>query len=200
MKKVSFLSIAMMSSLLMLGTLANAAGEHVRGELKSLENGVAVVENSAGQRVQVTMKEGYGVLLYKDITVADIPDNAYISVPSIPLAEGKVRALGVNVFPEAMRGFNECFSDWDLSAGSKMTNATLAQVVSAQGGKSLKVRFGDELQDVVVGQSTPITIFDLSPGYELKVGQLVVIFTAEKDNKPIGKFIGVRENGELPSV
>ncbi len=203
MKKQPSLFAIFFACFVMLGLYApqaSAEGTRVRGELTSLEQGVAIIENSAGQRVRVTMKENYAVLLYKDISLAEIPADAYISIPSVPLGEGKIRALGINVFPEAMRGFNEGFSDWDLGSGSKMTNATLAKVVSTQDGKGLLVRFGESSQEVVVAENTPITTFDVAPDYALKTGQLVVVFTSGKGTGSVGKFIGVRENGELPPI
>ena len=181
---------------------ANAEGLRIRGELKTLSNNLASVETSSGQRIDVILEPGYKVLLYKDVRFEDIPKNAYLSIPSIPAGPNKRRALGINIFPEAMRGFNEGLGDWDLTSDSKMTNATLAQVVNAktQNGRELIVSFGDDKQHVLVPEQTQITTFGPTDTVSIKVGQQIVIFAQVAGGKLSGKFVGIHENGELPPI
>ncbi|TDF42206.1 hypothetical protein EYS14_05095 [Alteromonadaceae bacterium M269] len=181
---------------------ANAEGLRIRGEIKKLKNNLASIETTSGQKIEVILEPDYKVLLYKDIRFEDIPKNAYLSIPSIPAGKNKRRALGINIFPEAMRGFNEGLGDWDLTSDSKMTNATLAQVVnsSTKDGRELVVSFGAEKQQVIVPQHTQITTFGPVDNYEIKKGHNVVIFAQVAGGKLAGKFVGVHENGELPPI
>ena len=128
------------------------------------------------------------------------PENAYLSIPAIDAGGGKLRALGVNVFPEAMRGFNEGFGDWDLTGDSSMTNATLAKLVSSDGERALTVQFGEQSQQVLVPPGTPITTFGAAQGRTVDVGEKVVIFAKVAGGTLSGKFVGVHESGELPPI
>ncbi|GFE67024.1 hypothetical protein [Litoreibacter roseus] len=171
----------------------------VRGTVSAFDGSVAVVENAAGQSIEVKLTEPV-VLMYRDISLSDLPQNAYIAVPSIDAPDGNRRALGVIVFPEQMRGMNEGFKVWDLGPESKMTNATVAQVVARGGENILTVTYGGEQQTIYVPTSAPINSFSPDPDEKISVGDNVVIFADESDGVVSGKFVGKHENGGLPPV
>lgn len=181
-------------------SMAQADGVRIRGTLTALQDHVATVKTQAGEVAHVHLANPYKVLLYKNIRIDEIPVDAYVSIPSVPITEGKVSAISVNVFPEAMRGYNEGFTEWDLSADSKMTNATVAKVVGLQDDATLTVNFLGESQLVVVDDSTPVTTFDVAPDYSLEIGQSLVFFAEDKDSRFSAAFIGVWENGKLPPI
>lgn len=176
-----------------------AAGSRVRGTISDLSGSVATITTAAGQSVKVTLIEPV-VLLYRDIKFEDVPANAYVAVPSIALADGSRRALGLIVFPEKMRGFNEGFSAWDLGPDSKMTNATVAQVVARGGERVVTVKYGAEEQTVFVPPYAPISTFAPAPDKKFEVGSNVVLFADDKTGSLTAKFVGMHENGGLPPL
>lgn len=178
---------------------AGAEGLRIRGEITGIEGHRVTVLNSSGQTLAVSVPEPV-VLLYRNIALDEIKDGAYISVPSVAVGDNERRALGVNQFPDAMRGVNEGFSAWDLTVESKMTNATVAQVVSRGGERVLTVTYGEEEQTIVVPENVPVTRFGPAPDRKLAVGQMVVIFAHEDAGKLTGKFVGLHENGGLPPI
>ena len=181
---------------------ANAEGLRIRGEITALSNNVASIETSSGQHIDVFLAPHVTVLLFKDVSFEDIPSNAYLSIPSVPAGPNKRRALGINIFPEGMRGANEGLSDWDLTSDSKMTNATLAKVISTNGknNRELLVSFAGETQQILVPEGTQITSFSPTDKITITVGQKVVIFAQVADGKLTGGLVGIHENGELPPI
>lgn len=178
----------------------SAEGLRVRGELITLKGNMATIKTSAGQNIDVALTHPYQILLYKDIALEDIPKGAYLSIPSVPTGNNKRRALGVNVFPEAMRGFNKGIGDWDLTADSKMTNATLAKLVSSNSQREIIIRFGDDSQTIQVPPNTQITTFGPVDNRKLKIGQKIVVFAKVAGGNLSGKFVGIHENGKLPPI
>ncbi|MEM7547957.1 MAG: hypothetical protein AAF367_20720 [Pseudomonadota bacterium] len=178
---------------------ADAAGLRVRGEVVKIDGQMVSVEASTGQIVDVAMPEPV-VLLYRDIKVEDIAPGAYIAAPTVAGADGTRRALGLVVFPEAMRGMNEGFKAWDLGTDSKMTNATVAQIVSRGGARVFTVTYGGEEQTVQVPTAAPVTTFAPSPGTPLDLGMNVVIFADETGGTISGQYVGIHENGSLPPL
>ena len=184
---------------MMIATAAQAEGLRIRGEVTGISGDSYTILNASGQSTTVKLSEPV-VLEYKDIAFEDIGSEAYVSVPSIPLDGNSFRALGVTVFPDPMRGLNEGFSDWDLTSGSKMTNATIARVVSRGGERILTLSFQDDQQVVVVPETAPVTTFGPNPDRRLKKGDLVVVFADGKDGNYTGKYVGVHVDGTLPPV
>lgn len=187
------------AAILLSAQTAVADPLRVRGTIAAYEDSVATVETAAGQTVEVNLTEPM-VLMYRDITLSDLPENAYIAVPSIDAPDGNRRALGVIVFPEQMRGMNEGFKVWDLGPESKMTNATVAQVIARGGENVLTVTFGDDEQTIYVPPSAPINSFAPAPEESINVGDNVVIFADDTDGFITGQFVGKHENGGLPPV
>lgn len=176
-----------------------AEGVRVRGEIVEVSGNQYTIVVVTGQQVQVSVAEPM-VLVYEDIPLDQVTGNSYVSVPSIPMDSETWRALGVTVFPEPMRGMNEGFADWDLTAQSKMTNATVGKVISRGGERVLTLSYGESEQTVVVPETVPVTKFTPDPKHTVGTGDLVVVFAKKEGGKFKGKFIAVHKNGSLPPV
>lgn len=187
------------SALAITAATAQAEPLRVRGTVSAVDGATITVENAAGQAIEVTLTEPV-VLMYRDIALTDVPENAYVAVPSIPAADGQRRALGLVVFPEAMRGLDEGFKSWDLTPESGMTNASVAQIVARGGENVLTVSYGDEQQTIFVPSTAPVTTFAPAPEEKIKVGDNVVVFADDNNGTVSGKFVGVHENGGLPPL
>ena len=62
----------------------------------------------------------------------------------------------MHIFPENMRGAPEGQFPWDLMPDSVMTNATVAQIISAPEGRVMKVTFKGKLSEIIVPADIPI--------------------------------------------
>ena len=111
------------------------------------------IEGADGNNLTVTARDGttQKIGLASDVvvtglvktTLADVKPGSYIGVTGMPLADGSQKAIAIHIFPESARGTAEGFRQYDLRPNSTMTNATVAQEVEANDGKSLSVKYKD---------------------------------------------------------
>jgi hypothetical protein len=114
--------------------------EHIRGTVKSIGDTTLVVHTTNGtdQTLDLTAKTGYLTVVKSSLDHID--QGGYIGVATKSIG-GKPVALGVLLFPPAMKGALEGHFDWDqipdttLSSGgttaSAMTNGTVTAARSA---------------------------------------------------------------------
>jgi hypothetical protein len=199
-----FAKVALSATLVAASVAAQAQQSEavrVRGTVTALGDGVVTVQTSAGQSTKVSLAKDYRVLVYTPIKFADVAPNAYVAVASSPTADGGLRALGVVVFPEAMRGLNEGTKGWDLAPGSRMTNATVGQI-NKQGAGEIVVTFGKgEEQKIQISDSTRVATFTAGDTAAIAVGAKVVVFaTKESDGSHKSGMVGVGKDGYMPPV
>ncbi len=193
--------IIVASIVLSMSLYKSAIAEEVRirGQVINLVKNTVEVQNSVGQNIKVSLGDEFKILVYQDIKLSDLESNDYLSIPSVTI-KGKNHALGVHVFPEAFRGFNEGKIDWDLILGSKMTNATLAQLIDRSDDKGIQVSYGDETYFYSVTEATPITTFDIEEDATINIGQKIVIFAKKSKNGYTAEFVGIHKSGKLPPI
>lgn len=173
----------------------------VRGSVTALGEDLISVQTASGQNTKVALDKDYRVLVYSPIKVADITPNAYVAVASSPRVGGGLQAMGVVVLPQAMRGMNEGSMGWDLTPGSRMTNATVGQI-NQQGTGEITVRFGKgEEQKMQLTERTRFATFAFGDAAAVTVGAKVVVFaTKEADGTVKSGVIGVGKDGYVPPL
>jgi hypothetical protein len=122
------------------------APERVRGTVKSISDTVLVVHTTSGtdETLHLTAKTGYLTVVKSDLDHIDQGD--YIGVATKSIGD-KLVALGVLLFPPAMKGAAEGHFNWDLIAdttlsgggttASAMTNGTVAVAAPAAGPRAV---------------------------------------------------------------
>ena len=142
------LALVTAASIFITSTAAVAAPplEHVRGTVKSISDAVLIVHTASGtnEKVYLTDKTGYLTVAKSNLDHTGSGD--YIGVATKSIGD-KLVALGVLLFPPAMKGALEGHFDWDpiadttLSAGgtttSAMTNGTVKAATPAAGAKKV---------------------------------------------------------------
>jgi hypothetical protein len=82
-----------------------------------------------------------------------------------------------------------------------MTNATVAQEVDANDGKSLLVKYKDGEKKVVVSPDTPIVNFVDGAKSDLKAGAKIIAFvTKQGDGTLLSKRVLVGRDGITPPM
>jgi hypothetical protein len=126
---------------------AAPAPERVRGTVKSISDTELVVHTPSGadETVYLTAKTGYLTVAKSDLDHID--PGGYIGAATKSVGD-KLVALGVLIFPPAMKGAAEGHFNWDpipdttLSSGSTtvsaMTNGTVSAAVPAAGARAVK--------------------------------------------------------------
>jgi hypothetical protein len=116
--------------------------ERVRGTVKSISDTVLVVHTTSGTDETVYLTGATGYLTVTKSSLDHIDPGGYIGTATKSIGD-KLVALGVLIFPPAMKGASEGHFNWDpvpdttLSGGgttaSAMTNGTVAVAVPAAG-------------------------------------------------------------------
>jgi hypothetical protein len=169
------------------------------------------IEGADGNNLTVTARDGttQKIGLASDVvvtglvktTLADVKPGSYIGVTGMPLADGSQKAIAIHIFPESARGTAEGFRQYDLRPNSTMTNATVAQEVEANDGKSLSVKFKDGEKKVVVSPETPIVNFVDGAKSELTAGAKIIAFvTKQSDGTLLSKRVLVGRDGITPPM
>ena len=152
---IAFAAAALIAFVSML-TEAQAA-MRIRGTITALEGNVLSVKSRDGKDLTVNLADNLAVSGTKAITMADIKPGDYVGSAAIKRPDGTLVALEVHLFPAALRGVvPEGHTPWDLEPGSTMTNATLAAVVQAAGGREITLEYKGGSQKILVPEGVPM--------------------------------------------
>ena len=170
---------AVLATLPLLATapaLAQApAAQRVRGTIEAVEEGGIRVRSREGEALAIALTPDARVNAMKKVELGSVAPGAYIGTAAMPQADGSLRAIEVLVFPEAMRGAGEGHRTWDLLPESTMTNATVADTVTAVEGRVLTLTYGGERKRVVVPPDAPVVTFVPATRADLKAGEAVFL-------------------------
>ena len=144
----------------------------VRGTIEGVDGDVVAVKSRSGEDVKLHMTGDIRLVGITRISLADIKVGSFIGTTTVPGPDGAPTAVEVHVFPEAMRGTGE----GDLKPNSTMTNATVAESVVGNDGRTLLVKYKDGEKKVVVSPETPVVTYVPADKSDLTVGAKVIGF------------------------
>jgi hypothetical protein len=173
----------------------------VRGTIEGVDGDVIAVKSRGGEDVKLHMTPDMKIVGITKISLADIKVGSFVGATTVPGPDGSQNAVEVHVFPEAMRGTGEGSRPYDLRPNSTMTNATVAESVAANDGKTLLVKYKDGEKKVVVSPETPVVTYVAADKSDLKEGAKIIAFVKKL---PDGSFetdrIGVGRDGLTPPM
>ncbi len=179
----------------------------VRGSITGFAGNVLTVKGRDGQKLEITLKDPVTVATVTKVKLADIAANSYIGTATRTEKDGKLTALEVLVFPEAMRGTGEGFYPWDLQPGSMMTNGTVTGAVKSSKGRELTVSYKDKASGtdktntVYVPPSAPIVTFAPATAADLKPGaKIFCVAVKGPDGKLTAARVTVGTHGVAPPM
>jgi hypothetical protein len=174
---------------------------HLRGEVTAVTAADMTITDRKGVKTTVKLPEQAQVLDVSRTSVDAIKENSYLGVAAAPAPEGKVRAMGVMVFPEPARGLNEGHFPWDMGDRSTMTNATVAKVTKKASATELEMRFGGKTQQVVLDKATVYGQFVPGKRELIVVGAKVLVIAAPGADGTLGAAaVMVGRDGFLPPI
>jgi hypothetical protein len=141
----------------------------VRGTIASVADNKLKVDEGNGKVDEITLTNDAKIAVVSSASLADIKPDSYVGVAAKPASGGTLQAIEVHIFPSSMRGTGEGTRNWDLGAGSSMTNGTVAKVDTFTENK-LTVSYRGGEKTISITPSTKIVA--LAPGNrdELKPG------------------------------
>ncbi|WP_431288383.1 hypothetical protein [Roseateles chitinivorans] len=200
---MKLLSLIVAGAALVTATATFAADRqiHVRGEVSAVSATEVTITDRKGKKSTIKLPETAKVLDVSRTNADSIKENSYLGVAAAPAPEGKVRALGVMVFPEAARGLHEGHFPWDKGDRSTMTNATVAKLSKKASATELEMRFGDKTQQVVLDKSTVYGQFVPGKRDLIAVGAKVMVIADQgADGATAANTVLVGRDGFLPPI
>ena len=157
-------------------TLASAqTASRVRGTIQAVEGSTLVVQSRDGETLRIKLPTPPVVTAVLPATLADAKPGTFIGTAATG-PKDHLRALEVQIFPEAMRGTGEGHRPWDLMPESTMTNATIESESAGTDGRTLMLVAKGEKLSVSVPPGTPVITYApgdasmLTPGAKVFIG------------------------------
>lgn len=193
-------TLALCSASALVFAQATAPTVRLRGTIEKVEVGSITLKERNGEMVQLVMSDATPVSEIVPIALADIQPGSYIGTAAMPQADGSQVALEVLVFPEAARGMGEGHFPWDLQPQSTMTNATVADLVTAGDGRTLTLKYKDGEKKLLVPANVPVVTFKPGDKTLLVPGAMVLVNAQVVDGKPTAQRILAGRNGFAPPM
>src|ERR1700730_2397100 len=179
MRQISAFAGALVALLAVSARAQNAPPDgtptRIRGTVEKLEGQTLQVKSRDGQSLVITLAPNVTIAAVVKRGLADIKAGDYVPATAVKCDDGKLHAIEVHIFPEAMRGTAEGQFPWDLVPDSLMTNATVAQVTAAPQGQVMKVNYKGSEAEVTVPPGIPIVGYVPADAALLKPGTAIFI-------------------------
>ena len=107
----------------------------LRGNIEAIDADTVTVAVNDGQHIKLVLPADIKVTTFARIALADIKAGDYVGSAAVRGPNGRLRALEVHVFPEALRGTGDGQRPWDLGTESSMTNGAVDGVAGIVDGK-----------------------------------------------------------------
>lgn len=198
MKKVLLLAFA----LFVATAFAQSAPPpmRLRGTIEKIDATSMVLKERSGQTMTLAIADNLAVAEVSPVDPSTIQAGAFVGTAAITGADGKLSALEVLVFPEAMRGVGEGHSQWDLQPGSTMTNATVAEVVPGPRGREMTLRYKDGEKTIVVPEGIPVVTLKPADRSLLVPGAKVLVSAQVRNGTPTALRVTAGRNGFAPPM
>jgi hypothetical protein len=154
----------------------------VRGTIDKLDGNTLTVKSRDGSLVSITLADNVGIVYLVPKTMADIKSGDYLASTGIKGTDGKIHAIEVRIFPEALRGAGEGQYPWDLKPDTVMTNATAGTITKTGDGNVVSVTYKGTTSDYVIDPTTPIFTYAQGDKSLLVPGAAVFVIAQKKDD------------------
>jgi hypothetical protein len=184
-------------SLAATAALAQQPGR-IRGQIEKVDGAMLVLKTRDGAMLNVKVADDARVAALVKATLVDIKKDSFIGVAGMPQPDGSIQAFSIHIFLPAQRGVvADRHFDWDARPGSTMTNAYVADMVTAKDGETLTVKYKDGEKKIVVTPQTVITAVAPGKKEELTAGTPIIIMASEKqaDSSVLAKTLYVGRAG-----
>ena len=169
----------------------------IRGTVEKLDGHNLTVKSRDGESVAMTLADNVGIVYLVKKSMADIKSGDYLASTGIKGTDGKIHAIEVRIFPEALRGAGEGQFPWDLKPDTVMTNATAGQIAKSPDGNVVTVTYKGTTSDYTIDPTTPIFTYDQGDTSLLVPGAAVFVIATKKDD---GTLTAARLTAEKDGV
>jgi hypothetical protein len=182
-------------------TAAESTRTRVAGTIEELKGDVLTVKAANGQKQTVTLSPDLQVYGVESRRVADIKPGDFVASGGVRGTDGKIHAVEVRIFPDALRGVGEGQRPWDARPEGVMTNATVGTVSSSRDGGIIHVTYKDGQSEFTIGPDVPILAYVTADRGLLKPGATILtIATKQPDGSLRTNRITAEKNGVKPPI
>jgi hypothetical protein len=176
----------------------------IRGTITSFAGGVLTVQGAATS-YKVAVPDNVRVTWVEKSDISKIGPNTYIGTVAVPQPDGTLRAVEVQVFPEALRGVGEGSRPWDSVPNSSMTNATVDTIVDTKvdklDGRTMSVKYKDGEKKVFIPANAPVVTFEPADKAALTAGAHVIVMAVKAaDGSYSAPSVQVGKDGLVPPM
>jgi len=198
---VAILGLAAQPALAQTSSPADPPPARIVGTIDKLDGDMLTVKTKDGQMATATLKADMAVWGMAKSSLANIKPGDFVASGGIKGTDGKIHAVEVRIYPEALRGTGEGQRPWNVKPDGVMINATVGTVTQTPDGNVLHVTYKDGESEVVVGSDVPVSTYVAGDKGSLTAG-LAVFAVAQRspDGKlTIGRIYVERDGVKPPS-
>ena len=172
----------------------------LRGKINAISDDAIQLTLRNGTKASAKLSSNVRIVWLTVAQPNEIKQGSYVGTAAVPQADGTLKALEVQVFPESMRGVGEGSRDWDLGPGSSMTNGTVGSLVAAK-GRTITITYKGGDKRVVVPDDVPIVTYEPANREALTVGASVLVNGSRAaDGTVTATSVSVGKNGLVPPM
>ena len=173
----------------------------VAGTIEKLDGDNLIVKTKEGQAVTVILNADAAIFGVEKRSVADIKPGDFLASGGVKSSDGKIHAIEVRIFPEALRGIGEGQRPWDVKPDGVMTNATVGKVTQSPEGGVVHVTYKDSQSEFTVGPEVPVLAYVAGDRGLLSPGAAVVTVAQKKpDGSLTTGRVTAEKNGVKPPM
>src|SRR3954451_8137676 len=173
----------------------------VAGTIEKFEGRMLTVARSDGQEQSGTLTPDAKIFGVEKHKLTDIKPGDFVASGGVRGTDGKIHAVEVRTFPEALRGTGEGQRPWDVRPEGVMTNATVGTVSQTGEGGVIRVTYKDSQSEYTVGPDVPVLAYVVGDTILLKP-DAAILTTARKqaDGSLITNRVTVEKDGVKPPM
>jgi hypothetical protein len=196
--------LALGSGGLLLSRTVLAAGDsypvRLRGKVDAVSGSTLALTLRNGDKASLQLPSGTRFVWLTESHLSEIKEGSYVGTAAVSQPDGTLKALEVQVFPPSMRGVGEGSRDWDLGAGSSMTNGTVG-TLSTTNGRMITITYKGGEKRVLVPDNVPVVTYEPADLSALTPGANVLVNgTHNADGSVVAISVSIGKNGLVPPM
>ena len=192
------------SGSLLLARTALADGDstpaRLRGKVDAVSGNTLELTLRNGDKASAQLPSNTRFVWLTKTKLSEINEGSYVGTAAVSQLDGTFKALEVQVFPPSTRGVGEGTREWDLGAGSSMTNGTVGSLTTTNGRVITIAYKGGEMR-VLVPDNVPIVTYEPADRSALTPGANVLVNGMRKtDGTVVASSVSVGKDGLVPPM
>jgi hypothetical protein len=169
------------------------------GAIDKLDGDALTVNAHDGQASVATLTAETAIWGMAKSSLAAIKPGDFVASGGVKGTDGRIHAVEVRIYPEALRGTGEGQRPWAVKPDGVMTNATVGAVTQTSEGNVIHVAYKGGESEFIVGPEVPVSTYVAGDRSFLAPG-LAVFAIAQKtpDDRQTILRIYVERDGVKP--